>query len=66
MARLLSTDVTLLKSTELHAQLRFKGGATSIIAWSIRLRTSRPMVALGSGSGGLRAPADVNSNGAPF
>jgi hypothetical protein len=55
MARLLITDVTLLKSTELRAQLRFKGGATSIIAWSSRLRTSRPMVALGSGSGGLRA-----------
>jgi hypothetical protein len=66
MARLLITDVTLLKSTELRAQLRFKGGATSIIAWSSRLRTSKAHGRARERVRGVEGPADVNSNCAPF
>jgi len=50
MARLLITDVTLLKSTELRAQLRFKGGATHTFTlplpkpgWMLR-QTSKTVV----------------------
>ena len=50
MARLLITDVTLLKSNELRAQLRFKGGATHTFAlplpkpgWMLR-QTSKTVV----------------------
>ena len=51
MARLLITDVTLLKGTEVRAQVRFNGGATHVLtlalpkpAWKLR-QTSATVVA---------------------
>jgi len=51
MARLLITDVTLLKSTELRAQLRFRGGATHTLTlplpkpgWNVATNTRETVV----------------------